>query len=432
MVFSFFSKKPPEKMVARPTAVPRPSARGKVSASSAGAVDEAADQTADQAADRAREENRRKSADAGGNSVAAVPEPVVEDSSVIDFDNFVFSESLPDFHVEEDIDPVDAKAEEVAVLFANAQDDAAHDVLDNAVRVHQSGPGERLWFMLFDFYRVCGKKAAFETLGIDYAKTFEKSPPGWRDKSKPLHKGREAAAGNLLFSGELTGDNDAAFDAIRRSLTKNSRLRLDMSRITRLDVDGCGHLLALLQQARKSKCALELLGREALGALVEKQVESGRAEAEACWLLLLELCQLQGRLEAFEDVAINYAITFEMSPPSWEAARVAAPEPVVPLKLVAAQTQDGEAAEAYVLRDEIKSARFADLLPFAELHDPVVIDCEALMRIDFISAGALLNVLTTIRRNGRQIVFRHPNYLIAELFVVVGLKAVATIVLARN
>ena len=62
----------------------------------------------------------------------------------------------------------------------------------------------------------------------------------------------------------------------------------------------------------------------------------------------------------------------------------------------------------------------------------MLIDCEALIRIDFISAGALLNVLTTVRRQGKQIVFRHPNHLVAELLGVVGLRAVAAIIFARN
>ena len=41
-------------------------------------------------------------------------------------------------------------------------------------------------------------------------------------------------------------------------------------------------------------------------------------------------------------------------------------------------------------------------------------------------------MLTTVRRTGRQIVFLHTNYLLAELFRVVGLKSVADVVLARN
>ncbi len=65
-------------------------------------------------------------------------------------------------------------------------------------------------------------------------------------------------------------------------------------------------------------------------------------------------------------------------------------------------------------------------------YDPVLIDCSAVTRMDFLSAGALLNLLTTVKRQGRQVIFRHPNYLLAELFRVVGLKAVADVVLARR
>lgn len=50
--------------------------------------------------------------------------------------------------------------------------------------------------------------------------------------------------------------------------------------------------------------------------------------------------------------------------------------------------------------------------------------------MDFISAGAMLNVLTVIRRTG--IVFHHPNHLVAELFNVVGLAAVSTIVFEKH
>jgi anti-anti-sigma regulatory factor len=62
----------------------------------------------------------------------------------------------------------------------------------------------------------------------------------------------------------------------------------------------------------------------------------------------------------------------------------------------------------------------------------VIIDCATVTRVDFISAGALLNVLSTVRRTGKQIVFRHPNHLVAELLGVVGLKAVAEIVFAKH
>ena len=390
MVFSFF-KKPPEKMVARPAAVPRAA----------------------------------KISDAGEDSrpgaVTLPPEPAKDVAP--EFSDFVFSESAPDFQIEGEIDPVDAQAEEAAILFANAQDDAVRAVLEDAVRIHRSGAGERLWLMLFDLYLFAGTRAPFDALGIDYARSFEKSPPGWLDQARSAPA--NVALSSLLFPGELCAGNDAAFAAIAQSLDKNRRLRLDLSTLSRLDAAGCARLLDLLQRSRKARHELDILGRDTLATLLEARVETGRAEDQACWLLLLEVYQLRGQYESFEEVAINYAVTFEVSPPSWEAARVAAPEPPPAARVVAATV------DAYALRGEIKSSRFGDLPSFAELHDPVVVDCATLRRIDFISAGALLNVLTTIRRSGKQIVFQHPNHLVAELFGVVGLKAVATIVPAK-
>ena len=391
MVFSFF-KKPPEKMVARPAAVPR-------------STPKTGEQT-------------------------PPPEVVKGDVPSLDYSEFVFSESLPNFQLEEDIDPVDAEAEEASVLFANGQDEAVLSILENAVRVHKSGPGERLWLMLFDFYRLSGQKTAFETLEIDYARSFEKSPPGWRDKSKAPPKSKELATGSLLFGGDLTGDNTTAFDAVALALEKNPKLRLDLSKVNRLDAAGCGRLLSQLQNARKAKRVLDLLGRDIIGVLVQERVESGRAEDGECWLLLLELCQLQGQHDAFEEVAINYAVTFEVSPPSWEPKRIATPEPEA--QLATDNLGNDVAFDAYVIRGDVKSSRFADLSAHADLHDPVIIDCSGLTRLDFISAGALLNALTTIRRTGKQIVFHHPNHLVAELFGVVGLKSVAAIVFAKH
>lgn len=391
MVFSFF-KKPPEKMVARPAAVPRSTSKA--------------------------------------SDPVAPPEPAKVEEAASDFSEFTFSEVGQDFQVDEAIDPVDAEAEEASVLFANGQDAAVLAVLENAVHIHKSGSGERLWLMLFDFYRLTGQKSAFETLEIEYARAFEKSPPGWRDKSKTPHKSKELATGSLLFRGDLTGDNDEAFAAVDKALEKNPKLRLDLSKINSVDAPGCGRLLDLLHRSRKAKRVLELLGRDIVGALVQERVETGRAEDSECWLLLLELCQLQGQQEAFDEVAINYAITFEVSPPSWEPKRIAAPEPEPELVLESAGND--VAFDAYVIRGDVKSARFADLTSHAELHDPVILDCSELNRMDFISAGALLNVLTTVRRTGKQIVFRHPNHLVAELLRVVGLKAVATVVFAKH
>jgi anti-anti-sigma regulatory factor len=413
MVFSFF-KKAPEKMVAKPAAVPRPkegtaapgnTPAAKPTASSANVIEPAA------------------------QANSAIQDNKLTDSSV-GFSDFVFSESSPDFQIEGDVDPIDAAAEEAAVLFANGQDEAARAGLEDAVRAHQSGQGERLWLMLFDLYRLLGQKAPFEALEIDFVRTFEKSPPAWRDTSvaRGKSKSKEVATGSLLFRGELTGDNTKAFELIQQALDKNPKLRLDLSKVKCIDAGGCGLLLDSLQRAKKATQEIELLGRESILSLIEACVEVGVPENQECWLLLLELLQLQGQHEAFEDAAINFAVTFEVSPPSWEAKRVAQPEPE-PEQQTSDQALD---AEVYTLTGEIRSSRFPDLATYAEMHNPLVIGCDTLRRIDFISAGAMLNILSSVKRTGRQIVFHHPNHLVAELFGVVGLTAVAAVVFEKH
>ena len=339
--------------------------------------------------------------------------------------DFVFSESSPQFHIEPEVDPVEADAQEAAILYANAQDAAVRAVLENAVRQYPYGPGERLWLMLFDFYQLHGDRAAFDALSVEFARAFERSPPSWREQADLSPATSPAAVGRSLFKGDLCGDNAQGFAAIEKALAGNAKLKIDLSSVRQFDAAGCERLLGLLQQASRAKQQVELLGREALSGRIASRVVVGCAENQACWLLQLELLQQQGANEAFENLAIDYAVTFEVSPPSWESARVAAPE------TDAAAESVGALADAYVLEGEVKGVRFSDLSVYAQSHDPVIIDCAHLKRIDFVSAGALLNALTNVRSKGRQIVFHHPHRLVAELFGVVGLHAVATVVFAK-
>ena len=78
MVFSFF-KKAPEKMVAKPVAVPRPKEGAAVQSAEAKLVPGQSNEAADE----------------GKNFT----------DSAIEFSDFVFSESSPDFQIEGDVDP---------------------------------------------------------------------------------------------------------------------------------------------------------------------------------------------------------------------------------------------------------------------------------------------------------------------------------------
>jgi ABC-type transporter Mla MlaB component len=409
MVFSFFKKRP-EKMASRPPVVPQPTDR-----------------------------NKEKQPPA----VAQVKDENVQDDPLIeDFSDSEFLQLSHDFQVESDLDPVNAPAEEAAVLFANDQDQAAQMVLENALRSQESGAAERLWLMLFDLYRISGQRSPFEAMGVDYARAFEKSPPSWGDETQAAQPAEAAKnkGGNVIFKGDLVGGNAASFDAMRQALGNNHVLRLDVSRIGKIDAEGCAHFLEFLSYARKNKRSVDLRGRDVLIALARDCVAAGKEKTpvsgKKCWQLLLELFQQQGQREVFEELAIDYAVTFEESPPSWEAGRVTAPEPDAQEESeaqdAAVEENHAEDETAYALSGEVKSARFSDLPAFAQTKDALLIDCAKLTRIDFVSAGALLNVLTAVRNSGKPVVFRHPNRMVAELFRVVGLTGMASVVFAKQ
>ena len=120
-----------------------------------------------------------------------------------------------------------------------------------------------------------------------------------------------------------------------------------------------------------------------------------------------------------------------MSPPSWE--------PAPPnLKTREAQPQAPQAAEPVVeglqwrgtLRAE-GEPHFGRLIAQARIDKQIVVDCTYLKRVEFATATAMLSMLTKIRQAGAAVEFRNVNYLIAALFSLLGIDAVAQIQLRR-
>jgi hypothetical protein len=71
--------------------------------------------------------------------------------------------------------------EEIAILYANGQSAVAQQMLTAAVADTAGQNSDRTaWWMLFDLYQASGQQDAFDNLSIDYASTFETSPPSWQ------------------------------------------------------------------------------------------------------------------------------------------------------------------------------------------------------------------------------------------------------------
>ena len=320
-------------------------------------------------------------------------------------------------------DPLQATLEQVAMLYASGADAQVAKILAEARAAHPQGDlAERLWLMQLDLCQVLNQRGEFDQLAMDFARAFEKSPPTWLGPEEPCRP-VSLPPGALQFKGGLEEGNDEGFAPLQAALDQSKRgdaLIWDFSRVTLIDPAGCTRLAACFDQARQRKIHITLSGVDRLLPRLLPRCEAGKREAEGCWLLLLNLLALSGDTAAFEEKAVDYAITFEVSPPAWEPVK--AVPGTTPASLVPAEE------EVFCLAGSLAGERFAGLAEFAAPRNPVVIDLARVPRMDFASAGALLNAITPLKTAGKTVVVRGAHRLLVELLTLVGVTAVAQVI----
>ena len=363
----------------------------------------------------------------GAPDVGTGSAPAGVKSNIAGFKDSIFGEGFSlsgsmDIQVEHDVDPVKVDIEQAAVLFANSQDSAARSVLESSARAHTGENSERLWRMLLDLLQVLGDRTSFEKLGMEFSQITEKSPPSWRAEDQPVVK---AAGGqsSVVLQGVLAGSDTPAIAKLREAVDKKLPIQVNLAKLVSLDDLAAGVLFDLFRKARKLVLAITLEGADGLIERLEDRLSPDQREYEQGWLLLLELYQLLGLQDKFEEKAVDYAVAFEVSPPSWEIIKAG--------KVKAVKVEPEALDVTYALTGECKNCRFEDLQAFLEAQTHPVLDCSKLKRLDFTSAGTLRNILEPFHKKGKEITIRHPHHLVAELLQIVGVSAVANIIVTK-
>lgn len=311
--------------------------------------------------------------------------------------------------------------EEIAIMFANDQMAVAEQMLIESLR--DVGRTDRtVWWMLFDLYQVMGRQDDFDNVAIDYASQFETSPPTW---DPPAASGSEETnfAGvtpTEVFAGVLDAQVAPRLERLLGLADNSQVLRLEFGRITDVTPEGCQLMLNTLNTLRKRERELIVAGAAELAELVRSTISIGdRNASEAPWLLLLALLQLLNREKDFEETAMDYCVTFEVSPPSFET-----PQHVATSNTITAPTR----TECFMLPTVVNSgasALFDAIDAYAEqAPTPLLIDCSRLARVDYGAASALLNRLRPIAAE-KKIEFRDMNHLVAALFKLLNFSEVA-------
>jgi ABC-type transporter Mla MlaB component len=369
-----------------------------------------------------------------------------------------------------DVDEVqhDPELEEAAIRFANGDDAGAEAGLLEAL-----GPNggrhqhEETWFTAFDLYRATGKQDRFESLAIDYAGRFNRSAPMWFSMPEIVGKLAQANPALLTQSSNKSDWRSPASFGIQTLAALNAALAkapmpwtLDWSIVKSIDANALAPLGKLFAGWSGQPVQLRFKGADNLEQLLRNATPSGaRDVSQDYWNLRLEHLRISHRPDEFELAALDFCVTYEVSPPSWESARCEYKTINAEGVSGIGQTIIGEAVHDSILsglsgygdsrpdapassnrHKQLSSVELSGQIqgdPAAMLDkletrltgaDVMVISCAKLIRVDFSAAGTLLNWVSARQSEGRMVNFTEVHRLVAAFFHVIGISEHAKVI----
>lgn len=367
----------------------------------------------------------------------------VDDYAPLEFDGSM-GDTLVETSIEvvESTESVDPVVEQAAMLYAGGQSRETVALLEDVLR---ADPDVRIeiWLMLFELYALLDNRALFDELALKFADKFKRSAPDWEPIEFTKGTGKTAAtevktgSGYFAFASIISSETiDSQLQSYDKSDAKAEPIRVEFSKVQEIDADSAAKLREWL--FKKTASLRQWQGLESLSKLLATKYEVMRAESVELpfWLLQLDVLQLIGQQEDFENVAVDYAVTFEVSPPSWDVRKVTqetvAPEPVDPLPEldVSANNDDDLFALAGIIADG-KGDQLTSMRQYASNHQHIRLDMKKVIRMDFSSAGWLLNMLIAFQQEGKQITITGAGELLIGLFRVLGITELAQVIRRR-
>ena len=356
----------------------------------------------------------------------------------------------------------DPELEEAAIRFANGDDAGAEAGLLEALSPHGGrSEHEETWFAAFDLYRATGQHDRFESLAIDFASKFNRSAPIWFSMPEQVdqtanpdaikstemiaHKSHWRAPGNIGVQS-LAALNVALGKATAPWI-------LDWSVFKTIDEAAVVPLTKLFAAWAAQPVQLRFMSSDVLEQVLRNATPSdARDVSQDLWKLRLEYLRITHRPDEFELAALDFCVTYELSPPAWESARCEYKTLDAQGMSGLGQTIIGEAVHDSVMSDlsgyedsqmpsqsSMQRAQLSAVELSGQIHgDPVgvlerlearmagadvmVISCAKLMRVDFSAAGTLLNWVSARQSEGRIVQFTDVHRLVAAFFHVIGIS----------
>jgi ABC-type transporter Mla MlaB component len=348
----------------------------------------------------------------------------------------------------------DPELEEAAIRFANLDDSGAEAGLLEAVSPR--GPRhqhEETWLALFDLYRATAQYDRFESLALDFAAKFNRSAPNWFSMPDMVSKMTGTEPPEQPSSKKADWKCPAVFGIQTLAALSAALARapmpwtLEWRSLQTIEDNAVAPLTKLMLGWATQPVQLRIAHAQKLEDVLRQGTPSGvQTVDKARWDLLMTYMRIAHRPDEFELAALDFCVTYEVSPPSWEAARcdfkVLDDEgnTGVGHTIVGEATHDSVMSEMHtdggtsLVTAQLASVELSGqimgepkpVLDKLELRlagaDMMNISCAKLVRVDFSAAGSLLNWVTARQAEGRIVQFTDVHRLVASFFHVIGIS----------
>ena len=346
----------------------------------------------------------------------------------------------------------DPDLDEAVIAFANADFELCEQSL--AGLTGSGGPRTQhaeTWLALFDLYRAIGQQHKFESLAIDYAQAFGWSAPQWFSMPKMVAEAAsEERQPRARVDGQVGWVCPASIDAEAVAKLRSQTLQMplpwvfDWGALKNIDAEGSARLSELFRGWIPQTLDMRWLSGERLLEVLQDAAPTGVRDADPVfWQLRLDALRLVNRPDQFDEAAIDYCVTYEVSPPSWEPAVAQArisgasvstqSPPMSVVSDVSTSFQESQIIDepgmVQVARVELSGQLVGDIrATLTKMNDErgsaaiVNVSCARLIRVDFIAAGDLLNWVLARRSENRSVTFHDSHRLVALFFGAMGIN----------
>jgi anti-anti-sigma regulatory factor len=329
---------------------------------------------------------------------------------------------------------------EAAILYAADYYEASEAVLKEYLRTNDGKNSIRAWQMMFDLYLLTHNRKEFDALSMLFTVKFERSPPHWvvsADNNDPRRKEKREHKDFFGITPALDGTILSEIDRFDAFVAEMGSARIDFTKVKTVSTEEAELFAMVLQRTRKAKAPLWFNHLDGFASQLKLGIneKAGRPlnECQGYWSLLFELYILDGRLQEYEDLGLEYAIAFEMSPPAWEV--VTRPTGAIEVETNVRETAAVAAPIGFPLKGVINAGNkeaLQQLAIYANTKQEVAIDAAGLMRIDFAATGLFFESIRSIHLSQKRVVISNLNELVAALLEVFGITKHAIIMRKKS